>query len=141
MTTDYSIATRARSADAATLARMLKDTRQRTLALLAAYEQSLGPALAIPYAPELNPPRWEVGHIAWFQDYWLARNPERGRGLTANPDAARPLGREAQADGWYNSSKVAHRDRWSLQTLNLGPGYAAALVVEGQGWQLRCWKW
>jgi 4'-phosphopantetheinyl transferase len=31
--------------------------------------------------------------------------------------------------------------RWSLQTLNPSPGYAATLTVEGNGWLLRCWKW
>lgn len=30
---------------------------------------------------------------------------------------------------------------WSLQTLSPGPGYAAALAVEGTGWQLRCAHW
>ena len=30
---------------------------------------------------------------------------------------------------------------WSLQELNPGPGYAAALAVEGQDWQLKCWQW
>jgi len=31
--------------------------------------------------------------------------------------------------------------RWSLQALTPGPGYVAALAVEGQGWQLTCWQW
>jgi 4'-phosphopantetheinyl transferase len=31
--------------------------------------------------------------------------------------------------------------RWSLQSLDAGPGFAAALAVEGQGWRLRCWQW
>jgi 4'-phosphopantetheinyl transferase len=31
--------------------------------------------------------------------------------------------------------------RWSLQALMPGPGYAAAVVVEGQGWHLTCWQW
>jgi 4'-phosphopantetheinyl transferase len=31
--------------------------------------------------------------------------------------------------------------RWSLQALTPGPGYAAALAVEGQGWHLTCWQW
>ena len=30
--------------------------------------------------------------------------------------------------------------RWSLQTLNAGAGYAAALAVEGQGWRLLCFS-
>ena len=32
-------------------------------------------------------------------------------------------------------------DIWSLKDLDAGPGYAAALAVEGQNWQLRCWQW
>jgi 4'-phosphopantetheinyl transferase len=31
--------------------------------------------------------------------------------------------------------------RWSLRSLDLGPTYAAALAVEGQGWQLQRWFW
>ena len=32
-------------------------------------------------------------------------------------------------------------NRWSLQELDPGPGYVAALAVEGHGWQLKCWQW
>jgi 4'-phosphopantetheinyl transferase len=31
--------------------------------------------------------------------------------------------------------------RWSLCGLTAGPGYAAAVAVEGGGWRLRCWRW
>jgi 4'-phosphopantetheinyl transferase len=31
--------------------------------------------------------------------------------------------------------------RWSLQELTPGPGYVAALAVEGHGWHLTCWQW
>jgi len=31
--------------------------------------------------------------------------------------------------------------RWSLQELIPGPGYVAALAVEGHGWRLVCWEW
>lgn len=30
--------------------------------------------------------------------------------------------------------------RWTMIALDPGPGYAAALVVEGDGWRLRCWQ-
>jgi 4'-phosphopantetheinyl transferase len=30
--------------------------------------------------------------------------------------------------------------RWSLQELPTGPGYLAAVAVEGKGWKLRCWE-
>jgi 4'-phosphopantetheinyl transferase len=31
--------------------------------------------------------------------------------------------------------------RWRLQELMPGPGYVAALAVEGHGWSLCCWDW
>lgn len=31
--------------------------------------------------------------------------------------------------------------RWSLVTLEMEPGYAAALAVQGHDWRLRCWEW
>jgi 4'-phosphopantetheinyl transferase len=33
------------------------------------------------------------------------------------------------------------RDRWWLSALDAGPGFAAALTIEGQGCTLRCWQW
>jgi 4'-phosphopantetheinyl transferase len=30
---------------------------------------------------------------------------------------------------------------WSMWDLRPGPGYVAALVVEGQDCRLRCWQW
>lgn len=31
--------------------------------------------------------------------------------------------------------------RWSLQELNVGPGYTAAVAVEGHGCRVKCWQW
>jgi 4'-phosphopantetheinyl transferase len=31
--------------------------------------------------------------------------------------------------------------RWSLQALTPGPGYVAALAVEGHGWRFKYWQW
>lgn len=30
---------------------------------------------------------------------------------------------------------------WLLRALQPGPGYVAAIVVEGYDWQLKCWQW
>ena len=103
-----------RTAGRAALAEALQASRARTLALLDAYVAALGEALVVPRAAELNPPRWEAGHVAWFQDYWLARNRQRDRGLAADPEHLRPPGRLACADALYNSSKVPHDTRWEL---------------------------
>lgn len=32
-------------------------------------------------------------------------------------------------------------ERWSLQALAPGPGYAGALAAEGLAWHLKCWQW
>jgi 4'-phosphopantetheinyl transferase len=31
--------------------------------------------------------------------------------------------------------------RWSLRELYPAPGYAAAVCVEGQQWEIQCWRW
>lgn len=114
------------------LAAALADSRACTLALLDAYAVALGESLTIPCSPQLNPPRWEAGHIGWFQDYWIARNRQRAMGIACDPDHRRPAGRLAQADALYNSSKVAHATRWQLDLPDLAAtrAYLAAGLAE-----------
>ncbi len=85
--------------DPALLAGWVRDTRRRTLDLAAdlSGEQLLGPRLAI-----LNPPLWELGHVAWFQERWVLRH----------ASGAPPL--RADADALYDSSAVPHDARWDL---------------------------
>lgn len=108
----------ARSSGKPDLAAALRNARARTLALFAAYEAALGPALRVPCDREFNLPLWELGHIGWFTDWWIARFAERVRGAAANPDGARTPARQAargvDADALYNSSAVAHPQRWTL---------------------------
>ncbi len=82
--------------------------------MLHAWRAQNGDALGIAYDPTFNPMRWEFGHIGWFEEWWLARNPERHLGSAADPDAPRPPSIQPLADGWYNSATVEHRSRWSL---------------------------
>ena len=104
----------ARCGGAESLARALVAARARTLMLAQAYESHLGPALRVPQQPDLNLPLWELGHVGWFQDWWVARNPQRHLGIHADPDHARLAARVANADDCYDSSRVAHARRWSL---------------------------
>jgi ergothioneine biosynthesis protein EgtB len=105
----------ARDAPASALAAALCDSRDQTLATFAVYEQALRDTqLAVPYSPEVNPPLWELGHVGWFQEWWLARNSEREQGAAADPDVQRPPPHRAGADSWFDSSRVAHTDRWHL---------------------------
>jgi len=39
------------------------------------------------------------------------------------------------------SADPQEASRWSLQELSPGPGYVAALAVEGHSWRLKCWQW
>ncbi|MBS1188601.1 MAG: hypothetical protein H6R10_393 [Rhodocyclaceae bacterium] len=132
MATDYSIAHRAREGDAAFLAAGMQAARRRTLGLLDAYVAELGPELAVPVSAELNPPRWEAGHVAWFYDFWLARNRQRHLGPDCDPDHPRPAGRLSGADALYNSSTVPHDSRWQLPLPDLSAtrAYLAASLDE-----------
>ena len=94
--------------------------RERTLSIADVYAQALGAQLAVPYHPGLNPPRWELGHVAWFQEWWCARNRQRHLGTRADPDHARPASSLVDADTWFDSSRVAHRTRWDLPIPSLG---------------------
>lgn len=89
--------------------------RRRTLALADATLAALGTSHpGIPYAAELNPPLWELGHVAWFQEWWIARNRQRARGAACDPAHPREPSLLPQADAWYDSSRVAHASRWTL---------------------------
>ena len=113
---DAAIAPPARSArqgGAAELAAALQASRADTLTTFAVYEAAL-PGLAVPLRAELNPPLWELGHIGWFQAFWLERFPARGQGTRADPEGPRHAPRRAEADALYHSSHVPHDSRWSL---------------------------
>lgn len=95
------------------LAGALAASRADTLATFAAFERTV-PQLAVPLRAELNPPLWELGHVGWFQEYWVGRNPGRGLGCRADANAPRLAPRRANADALYNSSEVPHDNRWQL---------------------------
>lgn len=105
-------------ADAAALERDLVASRERTLRITADLdgERLLGPLLAI-----VNPPLWEIGHVAWFQEYWCLR-------LRRDGSRAEPM--LAGADALYDSAKVAHDTRWGLPLPDLAAtrAYGAAVL-------------
>jgi len=132
MTATHSAAHIVREGDASCLGAALQDARRRTIDLLLAFAERLGPQLEVPYSPQVNPPLWEVGHVAWFWDFWIARNRQRRFGLNCDPDHTRPEGRLVSADALYNSSRVAHETRWRLPLPDLEAtlGYLEASLEE-----------
>ena len=91
----YSAAEALRSGPPAAVRGALLAARQRTLAQAEAWAAALGESMPVPYRPTLNPPLWELGHVGWFQEYWIARNRQRGRGVQCDPDHARSDGAQS----------------------------------------------
>ncbi|MEO7392326.1 MAG: selenoneine synthase SenA [Ramlibacter sp.] len=89
--------------------------RGRTLRSADAYAAALGGAdMRVPRWPTLNLPLWELGHVAWFQEWWIGRNRQRLRGAACDPDHARAASLLPGADAFYDSTRVAHATRWDL---------------------------
>jgi iron(II)-dependent oxidoreductase len=59
--------------------------------------QMIGPRMAI-----VNPPLWEIGHVAWTQEFWALRHLRKEKPLLENGDRL------------YNSTDIAHDTRWEL---------------------------
>jgi gamma-glutamyl hercynylcysteine S-oxide synthase len=89
------------------LAGMMVDARKRTLELVSDLddEQMMGPQLRI-----VNPPLWEIGHLAWFQERWNQRRVTDEEFLPSNV--------LEQGDELYDSMEIAHDDRWDLPLLS-----------------------
>lgn len=77
----------------------LQSARQRTLELIddLTDEQFVGPKL-----PIVNPIIWEIGHVAWFYEFFILRE-EYGH---------QPL--LDRGDKLYDSIAIAHETRWDL---------------------------
>ncbi len=104
-----------RNASADQVAVALRGLRSLTLQVFDAYVAA--GVVQVPYSAELNPPLWELGHIGWFQEYWIQRNQQRNAGVRCEGAHARPASLLPQADSWYDSSAVPHPARWHLPIL------------------------
>ncbi len=77
----------------------VREARARSLEMI---EDLCDAELEVPYLPTINPPLWEICHLAYFQEYWVLR-----RGADRSP--LRP-----DMDARFDSVTVAHEDRWRL---------------------------
>ena len=98
------------------LADELQATRNQTLSAIDALRED---QLLVPYEDTLNPPMWELGHIAWFQEYWCSRQRHAYRQLKHYPKHLPNPSIQLDADALYDSAKVAHPLRWHLPLPNL----------------------
>jgi iron(II)-dependent oxidoreductase len=86
-------------ASATELVAQLREARHRTERLT---EDLSSAELMGPYREIVNPVLWEIGHIAWFHEYWTLRH------------AARRAPLIERCDSLWDSSNVAHKTRWHL---------------------------
>jgi iron(II)-dependent oxidoreductase len=101
--------TEARRLSGDALAAALRDSRARTLELVGDLSEA---QWRVPQQPGINPPAWELGHLAWFAEFWILRAPHfvGGDGFVR---AERPP-RHAGPDVIFDSARLAHGARWSV---------------------------
>lgn len=87
------------------IAQALREAREYTLGMYAHLSEE---QQRFPCIPTVNPPRWEVGHVGWFQEFWCRRY------RRDDPRGARTPPRLRHADEWFDSRFVAHDTRWDL---------------------------
>lgn len=77
----------------------LQDAAERTMTLIDGLtnEQLMGPLL-----PTVNPLLWEIGHAAYFYEYWVLRQHYKHAPIRKDSDRL------------YDSITIAHDDRWDL---------------------------
>lgn len=103
---------RIRDAGADLLSLALIDARNHTLRWLAAFEPHLNNLTPL---ADVDPPLWLVGHAAWFQEYWIARFPQRRRGEAADGASVRLASIEPEVDGLFDPACHERSQRWPLQ--------------------------
>ncbi len=91
--TQSTVATDFRLAGKEQLSVALMDARNRALLMTSQFEKSQD---AHQQALHL------LGHAAWFQEWWIARNVQRQAGASANGTAARLASIHTNADQWWN---------------------------------------
>lgn len=85
----------------------LIDARNRTLRWLARFEEVPPPKVMGP----ASTPIWRcIGHVGWFQEFWIARHLQRARGEDADPDARRLPSIHPRADAWFSPRHAGDAD-------------------------------
>ncbi|HEX8955371.1 MAG TPA: selenoneine synthase SenA [Burkholderiaceae bacterium] len=96
-----------RTASALELAQAFEEARSYTLALFDCFAAAgLGEPGAAPRMEHLDPPLWELGHIAWFAEWFILREAES----TLRKAALRPS-LLSRGDDWFDPEAVPHEVR------------------------------
>jgi iron(II)-dependent oxidoreductase len=99
-----------RSASRGELADALLYARDYTLAMFDHFaEAGLDVPARVPRLSIVNPPLWELGHLAWFAEWFILRGAQ-----SSHPGAAQSPCLLTKGDDWFDSNLVPHHSRWSL---------------------------
>ena len=92
------------------LAQALQGARNYTLSIFDSLAAAGYDALArVPQLDTINPPLWELGHMAWFAEWFVLREAQ-----SSHPGAATRASLLTRGDDWFDSNLVPHRSRWTL---------------------------
>jgi len=106
---------RLRQAGKGLLSLALIDSRNCTLRWIGAFEKLLGnPQLAVDARTDANPLLWELGHVGWFQEHWVARNVQRQRGEACDRTRPKLASILPDADRCFDPASAPRASRWAL---------------------------
>ncbi len=81
---------------------IIRDLRDSRVRLRWLVDDLSDEQLLVPQMDIVNPILWEIGHVAWFQEYWTLRK------------LAKRASMRLDADRLYDSAAVQHDVRWDL---------------------------
>lgn len=98
------------------LAEALQHARDYTLALFDCFARAGYDApLRVPQLRTVNPPLWELGHIAWFAEWFVLRD-----AASSHPADALSASLLRKGDDWFDANTVPHPMRWKLDLPSSG---------------------
>ncbi|WP_338848674.1 SUMF1/EgtB/PvdO family nonheme iron enzyme [Massilia sp. W12] len=103
----------------ATIAQLNEGLQHARANLLSLYECFVDAGLDAPPAlaprAEINPPRWDMGQIAWFCEWFVLR-----QAASSHPGAAQRPSLLSLGDDWFDANTVPHGMRWQLRLPSAG---------------------
>jgi ergothioneine biosynthesis protein EgtB len=99
-----------RNATPQQMAQALRHARDYTLSLFDCFAAAgMDVSARVPQLRILNPPLWELGHIAWFAEWFILREAKSSHPADGVGNCLLSKG-----DDWFDSALVPHRSRWTL---------------------------
>ncbi|OFA04183.1 selenoneine synthase SenA [Duganella sp. HH101] len=98
------------------MALALRHARDYTLSLFDCFAAAgMDVPMRVPQLRIVNPPLWELGHIAWFAEWFILREASSSHPADAHGNCLLSKG-----DDWFDSAMVPHRSRWTLDLPSTG---------------------